>query len=262
MKNFILLHLAFLLLLSQSTYHGQNKTQGGFFEKISDRFGNEYESSQLEIYPSGGTANTVTYSTCQSGLFTVHFANGSGFESSSIQAHIDRRNLVCEALENISGFLGWNSTWPSSVTVNINIDYIGNYLPSSATPSTSGVLGLASAFYAYPGNPASASPGMVENLIEKTIKSKKDAWNNMLSPFVVTGGSNYFHGLMAFNFENTNISWATSAATLATSTEYDLYTVILHEVTHALGFASLITASGVSSLPEFNPYFIHYTLTL
>ncbi len=229
---------------------------GGYFDKVFDKDGREYSLSDLQVRLDYSHNTTFVSSTtsCTAGFFNVYFANGSGMESTTITAHNDRRALVCHILQNVSGLLGGWATWPSSVHVNILVDNMVNL--GVPTPSASGALGLATSFYAIPSNPSNPNPGIAENMLEKTIKSKQDAWTNLISPVISTGGASFYHGAMAFNFANPSYTWCTTYSTsLAPFNQYDLYTVILHEITHALGFASLISSSGISRFgPNYNYY--------
>jgi hypothetical protein len=47
-------------------------------------------------------------------------------------------------------------------------------------------------------------------------------------------------------------NWNTGI-TVPSGSQFDLFTVALHEVTHALGFASLVTSSGISAISGGNP---------
>ncbi|MCU0361069.1 MAG: T9SS type A sorting domain-containing protein [Bacteroidia bacterium] len=232
-------------------------TPGGYFDKVFDKDGREYFLENLAIREIGqgdNGINSVISATCQSGIFVAHFANGSGMASPTNTFEIACRNTVCQVLENVSGLLGWTGTWPAGGYVHILVDDVSNYV---ANTSTSGVLGLASSYYAYPTNPFSPNPGIIKNQMEKTIQSKTNAWTNVVSP-LNAGGFNYYHGFMAFNFANTSFTWNPLHTTTATANQYDLYTVILHEVTHALGFASLINGNGLSKFGALNNYYSSY----
>ena len=266
MKKIIFICLQFFMILiyekniAQTTLTKTFTTisPGGYFDQVRDKDGKIYALDGLQIKLDQYNSNNIFVSsttTCQAGIFKVYFANGSGMESVSNTTHTARRNTVCEVLQNISGMLDW-ANWTTTVSVNMLVDDIANHTTS---PSTSGVLGLASAFYAYPINPASANPGIIESQIQKTIISKQDAWFNVVNPILTSGGSGFYHGVMAFNFANTSYSWCTSYnTTLALSNEFDLVTVILHEVTHSLGFASLISSTGFSKFGTVNNYYSKY----
>ena len=61
---------------------------------------------------------------------------------------------------------------------------------------------------------------------------------------------------IAFNFNDPNINWNTNLSINSPSNLYDLYTVILHEVVHSLGFNSFINENGASIDPV--PYYSRY----
>jgi hypothetical protein len=237
--------------------YGSPITPGGYFEKVFDKDGREYNLADLVIKEIGvgSQINSVISSTCQGGIFIVHFANGSGISSTTNTFDIACRNTICQVLENISGLLGWTGSWPSTGYVHILVDDITPY--ASGTPSTSSVLGVASSYYALPINPFSVNPGLLKNQVEKTIQSKQNAWTNVISPLNISGGS-FYHGFMAFNFANPTFTWNPQYAVTANASQIDLYTVILHEITHALGFASLINSSGFSLFGASNNYYSTY----
>jgi hypothetical protein len=243
--------------LFSQTLSGRPLTPGGVMDTAFDRFGNRYPINDLAVKFSskqlGGAGTISSVSSCTAGMFVVYYANGSGMEIPGNPLHALRRQTVCEVLSNISGLLGYNSNYPNAALVRILVDDVTPYT-APVTPSASGVLGLASAFYAVPWNPASANPGITENVIQKTIKSRVDAWTNITSPVLPVAGNGFYHGYMAFNFSPV-VSWNSGISGLATANQFDLYTVILHEITHALGFASLIGKSGISKLGASNNYY-------
>lgn len=236
---------------------------GGYFDEVRDREGRTYSLNSLQIilnqtYSTKYNNNIYVASTttCQAGIFKVFFANGSGMEIVGNTTHNGRRITVCEVLQNISGLLNFTTT--PTFTVNILVDDIGNLI-SPATPSNNLTLGVASSFYAFPNSPTSANPGIIENQIQKTIKSQQDAWLAVSSPFISLGGGNFYHGVMGFNFANPSFTWHTNySGSLASSNDIDLYTVILHELTHALGFGSLINFNGTSKFGSANNYYSLY----
>jgi len=261
-KIFIIFTFLFpLLLASQSSNYSDYLTPGGLMDTVFDRFGKKHVVKDLQIKSNGkqigSGAQVSSIVTCTAGMFVVYYANGSGMESTTNPVHATRRQTVCEVLSNISGLLGYNSSYPSSALVKILVDDISPYT-SPFSPSTSGVGGLASAFYVIPWNPSSPYPGISENIIEKTIKSRVNGWNNIISPVLPIAGNGFYHGILAINFSNPSFNWNSGISATASSSQFDLYSVVLHEITHALGFASLISANGNSKFGVANNYYSTY----
>ena len=260
-KFFILFLLSFQFIGQAQNNKSERFTPGGIMDTVFDRFGKKHFVGDLQINLEGrhvgGGAMVSSVTSCTAGMFAVFFANGSGMENTTNPTHAARRQVVCEVLSNISGLLGYNSFYPNSALVNILVDDITPYV-APFSPNFSGVLGLSTGFYAVPWNPASQNPGISENLIQKTIKSRVDAWTNVISPVVPVFGNGFYHGLMAFNFSNSSINWNSAISSTAASTQYDLYSIVLHEMTHVLGFATLIDINGKSKMGAANNYYSLY----
>lgn len=129
----------------------------------------------------------------------------------------------------------------------------------------SNALGLVTSFYTMPYNTNANFGGIIDNEVWKTITLGSDSFINVASPLTNTNGSqtssgNFYHGMMAFNFNS--VTWNTTLSSNATTGQYDLYTVVLHEVTHALGFASLMNANGQSVFGTGYNYFSRYDALL
>lgn len=250
---------------------GSNTSIGGAFEDVFDQYGNKLKLSDIKIKPSrtaksGALLTTGTPVTA--GYFNLYFETGSGMESTTNAAEIARRNVAVKVFEDFSAFI--NSPLTSNglnKKVNIWVRNINEFLgatPSNPNPAAnSTALGLASGFYVNAYSLYAASGGIADNEIWKTIHTGKDSFTNVVSPLManeinVSVPGVFFHGQMAFNFNNPNINWHTNLGTVAVSGTYDLYSVILHEVTHALGFASLINENGTSKLGTGYNYFTRY----
>ncbi len=245
-------------------YDGQ-ATPGGFFDKAYDRYGNAYSYGEITINSgSSGYRPASGVLTCTAGYFIAHFAIGSGMELQFDVTHIARRSVICELLNNISGFINPSLIGVAPINsayIHILVDNIFNYNPNAAT---AGVLGLASSYYTFPLSPTSMNPGISENQIFKTIVSQQNAYNNVALPLNVINNPGIYHGYMAFNFSNLGLLWNYNLGVNPAPTEYDLYTVALHEITHALGFASLIDGNnnGFSKFGAANNYYSRYDLFL
>ena len=249
-----------MMILLGSTVYSQksnpneiNVTPNGILDKVFDQSGKEYALSDLLVEKSGATlinCSTTSY-------FNLYFEVGSGMENSSDPAHMARRAVVCKVFEDLSSFI--NSPLSTNGNrVNIWVRNINNVF---ASPN--GVLGLASAFYNLPSS--TTIGGIADNEIWKTIHTGVDSYLNSTIPLTVLGGSNnqsgiFFHGMVTFNFNTTNtpaINFNTNlTATTIPAGEFDLYSAVLHEVTHALGFTSLINQDGNS---VFGPNFRYYS---
>uniref|UniRef100_UPI0037501AEE hypothetical protein n=1 Tax=Flavobacterium sp. TaxID=239 RepID=UPI0037501AEE len=241
-------------------YNGieSNYSPGGKLETIFDNYGNKYQLSDVTIGPhkSRNTRDILeSRTTCNPGIFTLHFEDGSGMEGTSI-AESSRRAVLCQVFQDLSNMINT----PLKTTgnrVNIWVRNI-NEIPNVNAQT----LGLATGFYnvAQLQTPMNSNGGIADNEIWKTIHAGVDSFTNVSSLIVstsgnATSGGSFYHGMMAFNF--TNFNWNTNM-NLTTTTLHDLYTVALHEVTHALGFASLINVNGASNFTTGYNYYSRY----
>lgn len=212
--------------------------------KIYDRFGNEYAKEEL-IIPN----NTWT-----AGIFVLHFDDednntGSGFDDAASGTYFatkgqDRREVVIQVFEDLSELITNGGSLPNPYTgitpntqveirISTNIDFSGNPMPA-------GAAGIGSSFYLdYPNS------GIVHGVAWKTITSGIDAYNGLLN-------APAFHGRMSLRIDN-SINWYLnlSGGTIG-SNQNDMYTVVLHEALHILGFASLIDNNGTSKFGNGN----------
>lgn len=229
----------------------------GYFDTVLDRFGNQYKLKDLKIanrdYAKSGVIS------CDSGIFELYYEIGSGMEDPNNTTHNDRRAVVCRVFKDISDFINTPLKNAGNTTkVKIWVRNPANIgMPSNA-------LGAASSFYTMPYNSVTNFGGIIDGEVFKTIQGGKDSFVNVASPLVNTNGSassgNYYHGMMAFNFnlpspKTWNINLLASTITL---NEYDLYSVVLHEVTHALGFNSLLNYDGNSVFGSGYKYYTRY----
>jgi len=248
--------IAFFLFVNVCTVFAQNPpgkmSPDGIFDEVFDRFGNQYSLKDIQV--STLKSQTLCVS---SGYFNVYFEIGSGFEQPGQSL---RRNVLCQLFNDLSAFIT-----PANVNqkVNIWVRDINTIIPNAGV---SGVLGLASSFYTMPSGAPNVT-GIVDGEVWKTIHAGQDSYINTASPLYTSGGQNlgFYHGMMAFNFSNplfTN-NWHTNLGTPTSAGFYDLYTVALHEMTHALGFASLIDANGSSKLSGYGfNYYSRYDMFL
>lgn len=233
-------------LRSQSTL---NISPNAIFDTVKDRFGTSYSLNSLRL-PSGTTGNNsspnqiggvnlMSQSLCTDvGFFHLEFEPGCGMEGNNA-IEIARRNVLCQVCSDLSSFIT-----PGSPTCKVNM-LVKNINQMSGVPNS--VAGLASSFYAIP-NGFNYRGGLIDGQVWQTIISGVDAYANTIYPISTIAGSNsFYHGYLAFQF-NSNIQWYTDLSTYNPYGYLDLYSIILHEMTHALGFASLINGTGGSKL--------------
>jgi hypothetical protein len=80
---------------------------------------------------------------------------------------------------------------------------------------------------------------------------------------LIRGLVRFYHANITFNFWNPNLTpWNLDCQNSTSGGQKDLYTVALHEITHALGFSSLITANGNSFFAPNLNYYQRYDLNL
>src|SRR6218665_1192072 len=247
----LLLMLCSLGILAQPTNTLLTLTQGGMFDHVFDRFGNECPLINLSLTAARPGSNTtfsaaaVPTNTCSAGYFDLYFAPGSYFDLTPAAA-----SILCEVFQNISGFI--NS--PLSLSTN-TMNRINIYCSDNPVGTPTNALGSASGFYINPNMPNNPNGGIADNQIQKALISGQDPFSN-LPMNVFPGVTNFYSGYVNVG---SVIPWHLNmASTSVGSGSADLYTVMLHEVVHALGFATLISSSGNSVFGASNNYFSRY----
>ncbi|HQQ94323.1 MAG TPA: T9SS type A sorting domain-containing protein [Bacteroidia bacterium] len=213
-----------------------------------DRFGQKYALEELNTQndrPIGGLTNihSIPTQTCNAGYFNLYFASGSYFDGNS-----SAQQVLCQLFLDLSNFLPSPST-SNGTKVNI---YCTN-TPSAATNA----LGAATGFYVFPAGANSANQGILDNQIYKTIISGIDSYSALPTSF--QNATNFYHGMVQVNPNPPSGTWNLNMAiTNLSSGQYDLYSVMLHEASHALGFESLINSNGNSVFGATDNYFSRY----
>lgn len=265
MKKIILFFA--LLFIQQGFINAQNGsiTPDGTFDKVFDRFGNSYNLQDLRIDNATSTPGNgprlddyvvPAKLLCTSGMFNLYFEQGSGAET-NLFTDVARRDVICQVFTDLSNFIV-----PADPDVKVNI-LVKNIENTLLYAGNTNVLGLATSFYTVPANPGTS--GIIDGQIWRTINSGVDAYTNVTSPLVTQGpdaSGAFYHGMMAFNFRNPAVQWHTDLTTTTAANTYDLYSTVLHEVTHALGFASLISSAGTSNFGTNYNYYSRYDLFL
>jgi hypothetical protein len=257
----IFFQIAFLAILLNSTAQKKDFDMAtrttARFSHVTDQFGNEYPLESITLNSedpfgkrsseaqssgkkSSNSTSAVPVNSCAAGYFDLYFAPGSLFDQNSSAAAV-----ICEVFTNISGFI--SSPISPSLRINIYCDNNPSSVPSS-------VLGLGGLFYLYPYNPLNANGGVIYSQLQKALLTGQDPYANL--PLSVFGGAtNFYHSYM---YVNPNAAWNLNMATTSIGSSYDLYSVVLHEAMHILGFASLIKGNGTSVLGAANNYFGAY----
>ena len=216
------------------------KSQSDLFAAY-DQFGNVFSFDNLSINsprPFNSTTGTISAAptvTCQSGYFILHFSNDPFYNSVTI------RNIVCQVFSDFSNFI----VAPSTITNNPIHIFVG---------ITTQAAGLAGSIYICPNMTIPGTQGFIRNQIEKALISGLNPYNNLPAAFV--NGTALYSGYLDIN---PFVNWNTNLTSLSiNSNELDLYSVVVHEVAHFLGFMSLLSNSGFSTLGQNNNYFTHY----
>jgi hypothetical protein len=229
-------------------------TPNGIFDYVSDKSGNQYHLSDLNIQVSKlgtSTVNSVPSSSCVAGNFILWFS--PGFLTSGIST-----SIVCQVLTDVSNYiispLSSTLTNPNNFKINLFCD---------AAPSSNFLAG-ATSFYSYPLNATNPNLGILDGAIYKALTSGQDPYSNL--PITFTNSSGFYHGYIIINSTPNSAArsppsltqWNQNPAVLPAPNEIDLYSVLLHEVTHALGFATLIDNNGFSVNGSSNNFFSRY----
>ena len=239
----------------------RQSTPGGYFDVVFDRFGKRYSLDEIAVYnktrqraagktsrtTSGSTyAPTTLYTGCTPGYFRIYLEAGCGMDLYATDA-TEAANLgvLCQVLTDISGFIPSPCT-ASGQTVNI---WVRGGLATG--------LGVATPFFNIPHS--FTKTGITDNTVWETLNSGVDAFKSIAPPVTTSGGGTtgtagsaiYFHGSIALNFGG-SIAWHNDMHTTPAAGESDMYTVILHEMMHIMGFCTLIDYNGRSVFDMYN----------
>lgn len=233
---FVLFTITSLTVKSQNP--GGDQTPNGYFDTIYDRFGNKYGINDLRIPPDDPTGTNAV--TCNAGYFKLFFEPGSGLDGPGAP-DINRRAVLCQIFSDLSCFI--KSPLSSACAATSNTVKVNVYVTDNATPGPA--AGTASPLYLMPFNPASATPGIIDNLAWLTITTGQDPYATVAPPVTSNSQSNNFYHII-INV-NTALNWYYTLTANTPGANYDFYTVYLHEALHGLGFTSLITENPISS---------------
>ncbi|MGC4040222.1 MAG: hypothetical protein QM710_05390 [Flavobacterium sp.] len=231
-----LLLIMLLAMSSNFVFSQKDLTSPVIIDRVFDQNGTEYKLSDITVKKSANSAaaRTVSVNCSSTSIFNLYFETGSGMEDTSNATHNARRAVVCKVFEDISNFLNTPLT-ANGNKVNIVVrDFTNENVPA-------GTLALASSFFIAPANPANTTSGVLDGEIWKTIHLGVDSYTNLPNY-----GNAMYHGRVSINFNDPAIQWHTDLTTDAPGSKYDLYTTVLHEVTHALGMHSFIDQNGGS----------------
>ena len=208
-----------------------NLSPNGFLEKVIDKDGNVFKLKDILIDKTRiGLNQSQNNLNCScTTYFNLFFENNCGMEDINNALHNQRRAVVCKVFEDISNFI-ISPLANTGKKVNIRVNGL----------NTAGILGAASSFYIQPTNSSNTIGGILEGEVWKTIHLGTDSYNN------VSENNLFYHGKLELNFSDPNIVWHTDLSTSAPVDKYDLYTVVLHEILHALGFNSFMNQNGIS----------------
>ncbi len=252
----ILLCATLLKLAAQPTINNIPRvlTPGGKFDAVFDRFGKKYDLADLNLRsprPLGNdnyTIATVPTMSCAAGYFNLYFSPVSSmFATGSMSA--TAQAIICQVFRDISGFINSPLSYTGTTNrINIYCDDVGGTY-----------LGTASPFFVLPANTTNTAQGVIDGMVYKALTSGVDPYTLLpISSLSTNGPGAFYHGVIRANSSQT---WNFAVnSTTANPTEYDFYTIMLHEATHALGFLSLIGPWGGSVLTSSNTstYFSRY----
>lgn len=250
MKKVILLLLLFLFSNLSNAQHFKLPTPNseGFTDMVVyDREGNLYHLDNLKFpMPDGGSPSIMTIPpTCVAGIFRLHFADsgtGQGFDD--LVEGPARQAVACQVFTDLSQLINEaGSPYTSIANLGTGTSYVEINVQTSLNNSSNPTLGTAGQFF------LTTTPGIVHGSVWQTINSGIDAWFGVNASNLGTMG--IFHGQMQINFGHPFYSGTNPL--LIPPGDFDLYTVILHEGIHALGFGSLIDQNGNSKLTSTNP---------
>jgi len=265
--------LLFLFVFTKTNAQTTDQSSSNPFKYVYDHFGKKYELKDLfvsspKIGSLGGggvvtprtlpgkgyspnQTNTVPSLTCSAGYFNLYFDGAA----TSVFTLTAARDIACQVYTDLSNFI----TAASPLSVAAGVGPKINVLCDRLTYGTN--LAQATSFYAVPNNPSNPDQGLTDGLVYKFLTTGVDPLTLIpamyASPASSPGAQTqlYYHGYMLVK----NIAtWNVPVTSLPSSIQNDLYSVILHEAMHMLGYQSFIGSTGTSLLGSANNYFNRY----
>ncbi len=223
-----------------------------FFDSVADIHGKTYSLGSVAVddsiraRSSGSAYSALSIASCSSGYFNLYIESGSGFDTSTAAMAV-----LCKVCHDISAFIHSPLTTTGQ---KINL-WVQN---NSSIPYHA--LGGAVSFYILPQVDSGYTGGIADNTVWQTIMTGHDPYKDIAFPLLGTpgasSGATFFHAAMIFNFSA--ITWNFDYTIPPPAGTYDMYTTLLHELTHALGFTTEMDATGNSVLDYAGQYYSRY----
>ena len=271
----LLMFITFCLNAQVTSGINASLSPEGIFDKALDRFGTVYNLKEIKVNKLGVSNRTNQNAEYQAGIFSLYLEPGCGMDNTALAIENQRRSVLIQAFQDMSDFIVTPlKNIGNTQKVKIFIRNPNNLSP----PMPNNAIGVASAFYNLPIINGQTAPqglpingGIIDNEIWKTINSGKNSFDGTIFPIIGTSTNNdYYHGWTAFNFAG-NVNWNLDYNKINQATNYpinssDFYTTIIHELSHALGFNSLMKSDGSSvfyfPLFLYGNYFTRYDKNL
>lgn len=257
MKKSLLKRTLIILLMTFTFMNLQIKAQVSGADTIRDNYGNKYRPEEISldrVIGSGGNVTTAYPTKCTAGYFELYYEVGSGMEGTSA-LHQARRNIVCQVFTDISNWI--NSPLTGNTNTLTNKVKIAVRDPT-AFPFPTGALAVGGHIFYGP----LFTPGggyIADNEVWKTINTGMDSFSALAFPSA--SGSNLYHGMISVDFTAAGLTSCPFNYSLGLSpspTQFDFYSILLHEVGHVLGITSYINYNGTSKLTPSGQYYSRY----
>jgi len=188
---------------------------------IFDRFGNTYDRYEFD--------STEQLTICNSGYFTLRFRS---------TVPLGYQDVICQVFQEISDLIPRRQQ-----TVDCGDDLpLGNPHISISGDLSLGTLAASSPIYDFFST--NCNYPLASNLLYRYINGGHDIfWNN---------------GSLGFITINTSENWNLSYTNPPNNAQYDLRSVVLHQVLHLLGFYSKLGLGGLPVGEGLYDYYDHY----
>lgn len=245
----LIIVLMLTCVFSYGQYGNQDFSHDGMLEQVFDNYGTPLKLKDVAIISKKSVDNTTMLSSnllVTAGVFEIYFEDGSGMELNNT-THNERRAVVSQVFTDLSNFLNTplkNSGNTTKVKIWFrSFNEIAEIVPEQFTYGTS--------YYNVFKNLSTAS--IADNQLWKVINGGKNPYENVSNRYYNGSSLQFYHAAFSFDF---NKDWNSDLTDKAVGGEFDLYTQLLREVVHALGFNSLLNKDGLS---KFGPDYKYYS---